>query len=87
MEFLKKLGIKDHNFGASTGTKWFKTKDQGELEIYSPADGKYIASVYQSSPEDYEKIIQMGLESFIHWRKIPAPKRGEIVRQICLKLR
>src|ERR1039458_5925993 len=87
MDFLKKLGIKDKNFGASTGTKWFETKDQGELKIYSPTDGKYIASVYQSSPEDYEKIIQKGQESFVHWRKIPAPKRGEIVRQIGLKLR
>jgi aldehyde dehydrogenase (NAD+) len=87
MEFLKKLGIKDHNFGASTGTKWLQTKDQGELNIYSPTDGKLIASVYQASPEDYEKIIKTGQESFTQWRKIPAPKRGEIVRQIGLKLR
>jgi aldehyde dehydrogenase (NAD+) len=87
MEFLKKLGINDHNFGASTGTNWLQTKDQGELNIYSPTDGKLIASVYQASPQDYEKIIKTGQESFSHWRKIPAPKRGEIVRQIGLKLR
>jgi aldehyde dehydrogenase (NAD+) len=87
MEFLKKLGIKDKNFGASTGTKWFETKDQGELKIYSPTDGKFIASVYLASAEDYEKIIKTGQESFLHWRKMPAPKRGEIVRQIGLKLR
>jgi aldehyde dehydrogenase (NAD+) len=60
MEFLKKLGIKDHNFGASTGTKWFQTKDQGELKIYSPADGKFIASVYLASAEDYEKNNSKG---------------------------
>jgi aldehyde dehydrogenase (NAD+) len=87
MEFLNKLGIKDHNFGASTGTKWLQTKDQGELNIYSPTDGKLIASVYQASAEDYDKIIKLGQESFLQWRKIPAPKRGEIVRQIGLKLR
>ena len=46
MDFLNKLGIKDKNFGASTGTKWFETKDQGELKIYSPTDGKYIAYQY-----------------------------------------
>jgi aldehyde dehydrogenase (NAD+) len=87
MEFLKKLGINNHNFGASTGTKWLQTKDQGELNIYSPTDGKLIASVYQASADDYERIIKTGQESFIQWRKIPAPKRGEIVRQIGLKLR
>ncbi len=49
MDFLRILGIKEKNFGTSTGTKWNKTKDQGELKIYSPVNGKYIASVYQSS--------------------------------------
>ena len=87
MEFLDKLRIKDKNFGASTGTKWFKTRDQGELKIYSPVDGKHIASVYQASVEDYERIIKNGQESFLQWRKMPSPKRGEIVRQIGLKLR
>ncbi len=55
MEFLKKLGVKKQNFGASTGLNWLKTKNQGELKIYSPTDGKFIASVYQSSVEDYNK--------------------------------
>ncbi|MDR3665855.1 MAG: aldehyde dehydrogenase family protein, partial [Ignavibacteriaceae bacterium] len=87
MEFLNKLGIKEHNFGASTGSKWFQTNDQGELKIYSPADGKLIASVYLASSDDYDKIIQIGQDSFYKWRKIPAPKRGDIVRQIGLKLR
>ena len=87
MEFLSKLGIKEKNFGASSGTKWFESKDQGELKIYSPTNGKYIASVLQASPEDYENLIKQGQESFLKWRKIPAPKRGEIVRQIGLKLR
>jgi len=87
MDFLKTLGIKDINFGSSTGLKWNETTDQGELKIHSPATGEYIASVYKSSAEDYENVIQTGQEAFKYWRTIPAPKRGEIVRQIGLKLR
>ena len=87
MEFLKQLGIEEHNYGSSTGLKWNKTKDQGELKISSPATGKLIASVYQASADDYHRVIKTATEGFKHWRKIPAPKRGEIVRQIGLKLR
>ncbi len=87
MEFLEKLGIKEINLGASTGTKWMETKDQGELKIYSPTNGKFIASVYQASENDYDTVMETAAESFKTWRKIPAPKRGEIVRQIGLKLR
>ena len=87
MDFLKTLGIKDKNFGSSTGLQWGKTTDQGELKIHSPVTGEYIASVYQSSKEDYNYVIETGQEAFKVWRKIPAPKRGEIVRQIGLKLR
>ncbi|MCJ7554510.1 MAG: aldehyde dehydrogenase family protein [Ignavibacteriaceae bacterium] len=87
MEFLKKLGIKEKNFGASTGTKWLETTDQNELKIYSPATGEFIASVYQASEADYEKVVQTAHEAFIKWRMMPAPKRGEIVRQIGNRLR
>ncbi len=87
MEFLKKLGIKEKNFGASTGTKWLETSDQNELKIYSPATGEFIASVYQASEADYEKVVQTAHEAFLKWRMIPAPKRGEIVRQIGNRLR
>jgi aldehyde dehydrogenase (NAD+) len=87
MDFLKELGIKDKNYAASTGTEWNKTSDQGELQISSPTDGKLIASVYQASENDYENIINKSFEAFKFWRTVPAPKRGEIVRQIGLKLR
>jgi len=87
MEFLKTLGIKEKNFGSSTGQKWNETTDQGELKIFSPATGEYIASVYQASDADYQKIIKTAKEAFKYWRKVPAPKRGEIVRQIGNKLR
>ena len=87
MDFLKKLGISKTNFGASTGQKWMQTKSEGELKVHSPVDGKYIASVYQGSEKDYEKIIKSMEEAFLFWRELPAPARGEIVRQIGLKLR
>jgi len=87
MDFLKQLGIKDKNYGAATGTEWVTTTDQGELDIVSPVDGKHIASVYLASEADYERIVAKGAETFKTWRMIPAPKRGEIVRQIGLELR
>lgn len=87
MEFLKNLGIKEKNFGSSTGLKWNETTSEDELKIYSPATGEYIASVYQASEKDYENVIKTAEEAFKYWRKVPAPKRGEIVRQIGDKLR
>jgi aldehyde dehydrogenase (NAD+) len=87
MTFLKELNIKDKNFGASTGQQWNCTTDQGEIEVISPVDGKRIASVYLASETDYENIVTTGCEAFKQWRLVPAPKRGEIVRQIGLQLR
>ncbi len=85
--FIEKLGIKERNAGSSTGQSWLESSGEGELKIYSPTNGEMIASVYQASEEDYEKIIKTAEEAFKYWRKIPAPKRGEIVRQIGLRLR
>lgn len=87
MEFLTQLGIKEKNFGASTGTQWLATTDQGEIKVVSPVDGKQIASVYLASEQDYELLVATGVEAFKKWRMVPAPKRGEIVRQIGLELR
>jgi len=87
MDFLKELGIKEKNYGASTGIDWITTTDQGELDVVSPVDGKHIATVYLASKEDYDNIVAKGEEAFKQWRLVPAPKRGEIVRQIGLELR
>lgn len=87
MDFLQKLCIEKQNFGASTGQNWFQTKSEGELKIVSPATGELIASVYQASLEDYENLVTQATEAFKYWRTVPAPKRGEIVRQIGLRLR
>jgi len=87
MDFLQALNIKDKNYGACTGLEWNKTTDQGELEITSPVDGKRIASVYLASEIDYENTVKKSGEAFLQWRTVPAPKRGEIVRQIGEQLR
>ncbi len=86
-KILEVLGIKEKNYGMSTGLEWGKTTDQGELTIYSPTDGRKIASVYQASEADYDSMVKQAEEAFKYWRKVPAPGRGEIVRQIGNKLR
>lgn len=80
-DVLEKLGIKSINNGVHDGLHWHETHGK-VLESYSPADGKLIASVRQATWDDYEKTITQAQEAFQTWRMIPAPKRGEIVRQI-----
>lgn len=84
-EALEKLGIKLVNDGTSTGVESFSS---GEiLDSFSPVDGKLIASVKTSTLEDYEKVMRSATEAFKTFRLIPAPQRGEIVRQFGEKLR
>ncbi len=84
-EALDKLGIKLINEGTSTGINNFSS---GEiLDSFSPVDGKLIASVKMSTQEDYKKVMQAATEAFKTFRLIPAPQRGEIVRQFGEKLR
>lgn len=84
-EALEQLGIKAENEGTSTGKNQFSS---GEiLHSYSPVDGQLIASVKTSTKEDYEKVLKIASESFKTFRIIPAPQRGELVRQFGEKLR
>lgn len=80
-EVLKALNIKEVNAAASTGLTDYK--GGGEvIESYSPVDGKLIASVGSCTKEDYEKVVVKAQEAFGEWRTWPAPKRGEVVRQM-----
>jgi aldehyde dehydrogenase (NAD+) len=83
---LKELGIQTVNSGLSTGTKWFDTKGD-VLTSYSPVNGGPIAGIRQSTKADYEMVITKAGEAFQEWRLLPAPKRGEVVRQIGMELR
>lgn len=78
---LKKLGIVGLNYGASTGTIHHKGLGK-ELISYSPVDGARIASVNECSEEQYEEVMKKASEAFPYWRSVPAPRRGEIVRQM-----
>jgi aldehyde dehydrogenase (NAD+) len=84
-EALSKLGIKEVNDGTSTGSKSFAN---GKIiESYSPVDGTLIAKVKVSTKEDYETAMAKATDAFKAWRLVPAPKRGEIVRQMGDELR
>ena len=82
---LKALGIKDSNEGCSTGSTWFSSGP--ELTSYSPVDGKAIAKVKTATRADFDKVLATAKEAFLFWREIPAPRRGEYVRQFGDKLR
>lgn len=86
MDFLKTLKIESLNEGVSTGHSWIKTKGE-VIDSFSPVDGKKIASVIAADKESYETVINKAEEAFKTWRNIPAPKRGEVVRQIGEALR
>jgi len=88
MDILKELGIQDNNYGACSGKgKWNQTTDAGTLDSINPATGERIASVYQCSVDDYHQIVKQSNEAFKDWRKVPAPIRGELVRQMGEALR
>ncbi len=85
-ESLDRLGIKQENAGSSTGKKWLES-GESFLSSFSPADGSLIATVQYSNSDTYEAIISQAQIAFEQWRLVPAPQRGEIVREIGNALR
>ncbi len=83
---LRKLGIEMNNPGACTGSVWMDTKGD-ETESCSPIDGSVIAKVTNARLDDYEHMVAKAQEAYLKWRIVPAPKRGEVVRQIGEALR
>ncbi|MBF0107170.1 MAG: aldehyde dehydrogenase family protein [Deltaproteobacteria bacterium] len=84
-EVLQQLGLENINLGASDGQQWLghgKTVD-----VLTPIDGSRLASVKQANADDYEQIIAKAAAAFNTWRMVPAPQRGEIVRQLGEELR
>jgi len=82
---LQKLGIDVNNLGTSTGSNFFATGDK--IDSISPVDGSLIGTVTSTSSEDYEKVIKSAQSAFTFFRTMPAPKRGDMVRQFGNKLR
>ena len=79
-KILNALDLEKQNPGSSTGKNWFYSSSS--INSASPINGSKIGSVTETSQTDYEKIILVAKKAFIDFRKIPAPKRGELVRQI-----
>lgn len=86
MEILSALNIKNQTSGASTGITWMNTTGE-KIDSYSPVDGKLIGSVIAADKNAYQQVITKAQEAFLQWRTFPAPKRGEIVRQLGEALR
>lgn len=83
--FLSVLGLKAHNAGTSTGIKSMDSGDR--ITSYSPVDGAVIGTVSVTTEEAYESVVLEAEKALKYWKSIPAPKRGEIVRQYGDKLR
>lgn len=86
MELLKKLKVEAMNPGVSTGKEWLASKG-GKIDSVTPVDSSLIGSVQAADKETYNAVVAKAQQAFLEWRKWPAPKRGEIVRQIGEALR
>lgn len=86
--FLEGLGIQEINSGACAGPNdWNNTRGKETLDVITPIDGTVIARIALASSEDYEHVVKVAHENFMKWRRIPAPKRGQINRMIGEELR
>ncbi|MEN7550321.1 aldehyde dehydrogenase family protein [Rapidithrix thailandica] len=86
-EMLQELGIKEINPQGATGQVWLDDSEREVRDIISPVDGEKIASVKLATKKDLNQIIETSQEAFKVWRKVPAPQRGEIIRQVGQELR
>ena len=86
MHFLQSLQLQKENEGSSTGTIWQKSKGE-KLISFSPVDNQAIGSIVCTDKDAYEKVITTAQTAFEEWRQWPAPKRGEVVRQLGNALR
>ncbi|BCA53598.1 Aldehyde dehydrogenase [Nitrospira sp. KM1] len=86
---LKDLGVHALNPGGSTGHSWWSSSQKAGpvLQSINPATGDVIAGIHPCAADDYERIIKESHETFLQWRSVPAPRRGELVRLIGHALR
>ncbi len=86
--FLRELAIQDVNPGSCAGPgDWSSTQSREMLSVVTPIDGSVIAEVALASESDYEHVVDVAQESFLKWRTIPSPVRGQIVREVGDELR
>lgn len=87
MDFLKRLTIRSTNPGAFSGYTWKSSTSGSLLTSFNPATGEKIGDVATCSLQDYEHVVKDAADAFLKWREVPAPRRGEIIRQIGQALR
>jgi len=85
-EILESLEIEPINSGACGG-EWIAAPSGPELDSINPSDGSAIAKVQTAGPREYDRVVKQAVATFEGWRMMPAPKRGEIVREIGDELR
>ena len=85
-DILGQFGIQENNNGASTGAHWLTTSGASIASV-SPVDAQVIANVTMANAAEYNQVIEKAQAAFVEWRKVPAPKRGEIVRQLAERIR
>ena len=83
---LERLGIEPTNSGACAGD-WIESPQGALLDSINPTDGSAIAQVRLAAEEDYDEVVYQSADVFKRWRMIPAPQRGQIVREIGDELR
>ena len=79
---FKALDLHATNSGVSDGAQFFAQPGGAELTSENPATGEILAKLIQGGDADYEKLLGAATTAFASWRLMPAPKRGEIVRQL-----
>jgi aldehyde dehydrogenase (NAD+) len=82
MKFLEQLSLCATELPACTGLDWFGSDQSQMIESFSPVDGKLIGKTGSATPSDLNRVLSTAEKAFLEWRKVPAPKRGEIVRLI-----
>jgi len=78
--FFKELGLKDQNPGTSTGLS-FSNESSQFIDSFSPVDGSLLGRVAVTTEKEFQKVMDTASAAFLIWRNMPAPKRGEVVRQ------
>ena len=87
MELLNRLNIKAINPGAFSGYGWISEQGSSLLSSYNPHNGSKLGEVATCSMADYQCVMERAVRAAADWRRVPAPKRGEIIRQIGQALR
>jgi len=80
-DVLNRLGIEPSNPGAATTSGFLDTQGRS-LQVHSPGDGELLSTVRLATPDDYETVVTEAERVFREWRMLPAPKRGELVREV-----